>query len=114
MSRYVAMRIYTVPEGKLDVLLTRFRDHAVRLFERHGLQSIGYWTARDDSAAADAPDKVVYLLAAPSREHYLENWRAFRADPEWLAARRESERGGRLVLTHEEVELTCVDFSPIQ
>ncbi len=40
------LRIYTAPEGKLDNLRARFRDHTMRVFERHGMTNIGYWTPR--------------------------------------------------------------------
>ena len=45
-NRVFELRIYTAPEGKLDNLRARFRDHTMRVFERHGMTNIGYWTPR--------------------------------------------------------------------
>ena len=41
------LRTYTAAEGKLDALNARFRDHTVRLFKRHGIESLGYWVPTD-------------------------------------------------------------------
>ena len=111
MTQYLALRVYTVPEGKLEPLTVRFRDHAHRLFARHGLDGLGYWVVRGSEGE---PDKLAYLLAAPSREQYESSWAAFRADPEWQEVRRISERDGRLVAKHEEFELEALDFSAIR
>jgi len=111
MTRYLALRVYTVPEGKLEPLTAGFRDHAHRLFARHGLDGLGYWIVR---GSVGEPDKLAYLLAAPSREQYESSWVAFRADPEWQEVRRISERDGRLVAKHEEFELEALDFSAVR
>ena len=42
------LRVYHTYEGKLDDLLTRFREHTMRLFEKHGMKNIAYWTPTDD------------------------------------------------------------------
>jgi hypothetical protein len=42
------LRIYTCHEGKLDALLTRFRDHTCKLFEKHGMGNVGYWVPVDE------------------------------------------------------------------
>ena len=38
------LRTYTTNPGKLDALNARFRDHTIRLFQKHGIESVGYWT----------------------------------------------------------------------
>ena len=42
-TRVFEMRTYYAPPGKLDTLNARFRDHTVKLFEKHGITNIGYW-----------------------------------------------------------------------
>src|SRR5450759_2282950 len=37
------LRIYTTFEGKLPALLARFRDHTLKILERHGMENVGYW-----------------------------------------------------------------------
>jgi NIPSNAP len=52
------LRTYTTAEGKLDALNARFRDHTVRLFQKHGMESVGYWVPTDEKHAdlrAQAP-----------------------------------------------------------
>ena len=47
------LRTYTAPEGKLGDLHTRFRDHTIRIFNKHGMKSVIYL------APQDAPDSQV-------------------------------------------------------
>ena len=39
------LRIYHANPGKIDALLTRFRDHTVALFAKHNMESLGYWVS---------------------------------------------------------------------
>jgi hypothetical protein len=103
------LRIYHVAEGKLDDLLRRFRDHTIKLFERHGIKNVAYWTATDDPLKGRT---LVYMLAHPSREAADTNWKAFREDPEWISVRDKSEENGKLVEKIESTFLEMTDFSP--
>ncbi len=38
------LRIYHCTPGKLPALLTRFETATVKLFEKHGIQQVGFWT----------------------------------------------------------------------
>jgi hypothetical protein len=42
MPRGFDLRIYSVPPSKADAFRARWRDFAVRIYQRHGLHSIGY------------------------------------------------------------------------
>ena len=44
----------------------------------------------------DKPDTLVYILAHPSRQAADAAWQAFRADPDWIAAKAASEKDGSL------------------
>src|SRR5215470_10772043 len=59
------LRVYHTYEGKLDDLLTRFREHTMRLFEKHGMKNIAYWTPTDDPLRGKT---LFYVIAHPSRE----------------------------------------------
>ena len=109
--RLFEMRIYTAPEGKLDALNARFREHTNRLFVKHGMALIGYWTPVD---GPEAKNTLVYILAYPSRDAREKSWEAFRADPAWIAARDASEKDGKLVSKVESKFLTPTDYSPIK
>ncbi|MBO0856299.1 MAG: NIPSNAP family protein [Nocardia sp.] len=84
-TRIFELRTYEAVPGKLDALLTRFRDHAVKLFEKHGMTNIGFWVAQDDEGKPT--ETLVYLVAHASREAAQKSWESFWADPEWQAAR---------------------------
>jgi len=38
------LRTYTAAAGRLGALNARFRDHTLKLFARHGITNVGYWT----------------------------------------------------------------------
>jgi hypothetical protein len=101
------MRIYTAAEGKLDALHARFRDHTVKLFEKHGITNVGYWVPIDNKE-----NKLIFLLSYPSREARAKSWKAFLADPDWQKASRESEKDGKLVTNVEQRFLVTTDYSP--
>ena len=103
------LRVYHPSAGKLPELLARFRDHTMKIFEKHGIMSVAYWTP------TDAPQKdnlLVYMLAHPSREAADANWKAFREDPEWIAVKQKSEANGPLVEKIDSTYLAMTEFSP--
>jgi len=106
-TRCYELRVYYAAPGKLDELNTRFRDHTCKLFEKHGIANIGYWTPIDKSE-----DKLIYLLAYPSREARETSWKAFMADPDWQSAYKASEANGKLVTKFESTFLAATDYSP--
>src|SRR4051812_18724826 len=67
------MRVYYAPEGKLETLQTRFRDHTVGLFEKHGITNVAYFTPEGENPQR----KLVYFLAYPSREAREKSWKEF-------------------------------------
>jgi hypothetical protein len=106
-SRYYEMRVYYAAEGKLENLQARFRDHTVKLFAKHGMINIGYWTPVENPGR-----KLIYVLAFPDRAARDASFKAFGADPEWHAVVKSSEAGGRLVEKIDSLFLQAVDFSP--
>jgi hypothetical protein len=108
-TRVFEMRTYYAAPGKMEALHARFRDHTCRLFQKHGMTLIGFWSPTDPK---EAERKMVYLLAYPSREAAEKSWKAFRTDPEWLRAKEASEKSGVLVERLESVFLSPTDYSP--
>ena len=88
------MRTYTAPEGKLDELVARFRNHSMRLFTNHGMTNVGYWIPQDPALSQNT---LVYMLAHPSRAAAEQAWRDFSADPEWQRVAEESQRDGPIL-----------------
>ena len=111
-NRYFEMRTYHAPEGKLDALNARFRDHTTALFKKHGMENIGYWTPAERQPGAG--NTLVYILAYPSKEAAEASWKAFRSDPEWIKAKDASERDGKLVEKVDQLFMTPTDYSPIK
>ncbi len=106
-TRCYEMRVYYAAEGKLDDLNARFRQHTCKLFEKHGMQNIGYWMPIEN------PDrKLVYFLAYPSREARDKSWKAFGGDPEWQKVAKMTEANGRLVAKVESRFFNATDYSP--
>ena len=107
-TRYFEMRTYHAAPGKIDALNTRFKDHTNKLFKKHGMDIIGFWTD------AKRPDVLIYILAYPSKEARDKSWDAFRKDPDWIKAKDASEKDGKLVDKVEETFLNPTDYSPIK
>lgn len=110
-SRVFELRTYTTNEGKLPALQTRFREHTVAIFKKHGMTSIGYWVPQD---APRSQNTLIYIIAHESREQAKKNWDAFRADPEWQKVQKESEAGGKIVTKVESVYMDPTDYSKIK
>ncbi len=81
-SRCFELRTYTVREGSsIDTLHTRFRDHTLALFRKHGMTVMGFWQP------LSRPDTLIYLLAYHDGAARDAAWKAFGSDPEWTKAR---------------------------
>ena len=104
------LRVYHASPGKLEALHARFRDHTCKLFQKHGMEIIGFWTPTEGEAAKDT---LCYMLAFPNVEAQKKAWDAFKADPEWIKAKADSEKDGVLVQQHESKNLKATDYSPI-
>jgi hypothetical protein len=105
------MRTYYAHPGKMQALHARFRDHTNKLFVKHGMTLIGYWSPIDEK---QAEQKMVYILAYPSKAAADKSWADFRKDPDWDTARMASEKDGPLVAKVESVFLNPTDYSPIK
>ncbi len=104
------LRIYTTAEDRLDALNARFRDHTVKIFDRHGLKSFAYWTPTDEPKSKNV---LVYVLEYDSRDAAKAGWKKFGSDPDWKKARAESEQDGRILSQRpESVYMTPTAYSP--
>jgi hypothetical protein len=110
-DRYFEMRIYYTNPGKMTALHARFKDHTTKLFEKHGITNIGYWSA---ASGDNAENTLVYLLAYPSKEAREKSWKEFVADPDWVKAKAESEKDGVLVAKVDSKFLTPTEYSAIK
>ncbi|MBX9680921.1 MAG: NIPSNAP family protein [Gemmataceae bacterium] len=102
------MRIYWSPEGRLDDLHARFRDHTLKLFEKHGMTNVGYWTPVENKE-----NKLIYVLSYPTVEARQAAWKAFQADAEWAKVKKETEAKGPIVSKVQSYLMQATDYSPI-
>src|SRR5262245_50891516 len=58
--------------GKLPDLHNRFANHTLRLFQKHGITNIGYWTE-----VFGTSNRLVYMLGYPSLGDREKSWAAF-------------------------------------
>lgn len=115
-NRVFELRTYTTTPGNLDALHSRFRDHTVKLFEKHGMTNVAYWSLVDGQDGAD--NTLLYILAHDSEDSAKASFGAFRNDPTWTAARTASEKAAGGSLTVEggvkSRFMTATDYSPIR
>src|SRR3990172_9172391 len=68
------LRTYTANPGKLPEVVGRFRNDTEKLFQKHGMKSVGYWTPQDEP---HSKDMLIYMLSFESREKAKDLWAKF-------------------------------------
>jgi len=106
-SRVFELRTYYAADGKLDALIERFQNHTLKLFRKHRMENIGYWTPTSNDK-----NLLTYILAYPSIEARETSWKAFQADAKWKKVRTKSELNGKLLNSVTSVFMKAADFSP--
>ena len=105
------LRTYTATPGNLDRLHARFRDHTTRIFAKHGMKVVAYWTPTDEKKADDT---LIYVLEHASLETAQASWQAFIADPEWQQVANASNANGEILAAIEHEYMVATDYSPLQ
>jgi hypothetical protein len=108
-QRVFEMRTYTTHPGRLAALNKRFKDHTLKLFEKHGMKNEMYWVPTDPKLAENT---LIYVISHESEAAAKKSWDAFRADPDWVKARDASEADGKIVAGVVAVFMTKTDYSP--
>ncbi len=101
------LRVYEAMPGKLPALHDRFAKYTDSFFKKHGMGVVGYWTEEVGTS-----NQLVYMLGYPSLVDREKCWAAFQADPDWLAARAQTELGGPLVKRFHNSILRPTAYSP--
>lgn len=105
------LRTYWAAPGKIDALHRRFQTLTLGVFQRHNMRVAGFWTPQP---ATPETGSLIYILAFEDEAAKDAAWAAFRADPEWIAGKAESEKDGSLVEKLTSVILTPVEYVPLQ
>jgi hypothetical protein len=86
-------RVYRCVPGRLPALLQRFETITLKLWDKHGIRALGFFT----TLVGQSNQELTYLLAWQSMAEREQKWTAFQTDPDWLAARAETEKDGQIV-----------------
>jgi NIPSNAP len=140
-GRIFELRTYITTPNHLPNLNARFRDHTLKLFEKHGMTNIVYTTlvpgakttvgellkalapAKQETCGVAAetaaePYALVYFLTHKSADAMKASFGSFRDDPAWNAARKASEEkaGGSLTADKgvKSLVLKPTDYSPLK
>jgi len=105
------LRTYWAAPGRLDDVHARFRNHSCRILAKHGMPVFGFW---EPSPRTAETGDLVYILIHSDEAAMQANWAAFRADPEWLEVRADSEVNGKIVERTASVVLKPTDYSPVR
>jgi hypothetical protein len=110
-AKVFEIRTYHTFPGRLDALHKRFREHTMKMFEKHGMTNVGYWVPQDSPAKETT---LIYVISHKSREAAKASWAAFSADPEWKKIAEASQVDGKIVERIESVFMDATDYSPLQ
>lgn len=109
-NRVFEMRTYKATPGKIENVLTRFRDHTTKLFKKHGMTNIAYFKTIEK----EGQSRLLYFLAHDSEEAGKASFDAFRKDEKWNKVKSESIKDGEIVQKVESIYMSPTDFSPIK
>jgi hypothetical protein len=104
------LRVFHCVSGRLSALLQRFEIDTLRLFEKHGIKQLGFWTV----AIGESNNDLILILQWESLAERELKFGAFLKDPEWLQARRKSEENGALEATITNTILVPTAFSTVR
>ena len=104
------LRIYRCVPGRKPALLSRFENETLRIWEKHVIRQAGFWTTLIGPSNHD----LTYLLAWESLAEREQKWPAFLSDPEWVAARAESEKDGPILAHFSSSILQPTSFSSVR
>jgi hypothetical protein len=106
----VEMRVYHCLPGRLPALHERFTKSTLGFFKKYGIEPIGFWT----TLIGSNNQSLTYLLKWESLAEREIKWNAFQADPDWSAARAESESKQMIVERVENQFLTPTAYSALR
>lgn len=109
--RTFELRTYYCLPDRLTALESRFREHTLKLFKKHGMTNIAYWKSIEKEGVQP---KLIYLLAHNNEAAAKKSFDTFRLDPEWIKARDASEKDGKIVEKVESIMMRPLSFSKYQ
>jgi len=104
------LRIYRSVPGRMPALLSRFQNHTLRIWEKHGIRQAGFWT----TLVGKSSQQVTYMLTWDNMAEREKRWKGFLTDPEWVAIAAATEKEGPLVQDIRNELLVPTAFSAAQ
>ena len=104
------MRIYHCVPGRLPDLNKRFETATLKIWERHGIRPVGFWTVLVGSSNQD----LYYMLEWKDMAERERVWNAFQSDSEWLAKRAETEKNGPIIASFSNSFLAPTAYSKLK
>jgi hypothetical protein len=104
------LRIYHCLPGKLPALNKRFETTTLKLWEKHGIRQVGFWTV----AIGGSNHDLYYMIEWENLAEREKRWTAFMSDPEWIAKRAESEKDGPIIQNLENIILSPTSYSKLR
>jgi len=101
------LRIYHCMPGRLPDLNKRFDTITLRLWEKHGIRQVGFWTV----LVGDSNQDLYYILEWKDMAERERLWNAFMSDPEWQEKRAETEKNGPIVAKIVNLFLSPTQYS---
>ena len=86
-------RVYRCIPGRLPALLKRFENVTLKLWEKHAIRPVGFFT----TLIGESNQELTYFLAWESLAERETKWTAFQSDPDWISARAKSEEDGQII-----------------
>ena len=85
------LRIYETMPGKYHALVERFVNTTLGIFKKHGIRATLFL-----EPVIGTSNQLIYLVEWENLAEREQRWGAFQSDPDWIAAREASEKGGAL------------------
>lgn len=104
------LRVYHCMPGRLPDLNRRFDTITLKLWEKHGIRQVGFWTV----LIGESNQALYYLLEWKDLAERERVWNAFMRDPDWLEAREETEKHGPLVARVSNTILAPTSYSKLK
>ena len=104
------LRIYRCVPGRLPALLKRFETVTLKLWDKHDIRQVGFWT----TVIGEDNQLLYYVLEWKDLAERERAWAAFQSDPDWHKARAESEKDGAIVAQITNAILQPTAFSKLK
>jgi len=106
------LRTYTQLPGRNPAILSRFKNHTLKLFKKHGIKSVAYFTTIEKDP--NVQSQLIYMVSHPSESAAKTAWEAFVNDPNWKQVSEDSQKDGKIIEKLESIFMSPTSFSTIR